>query len=454
MELINYLELQEGKTLEFKENCYSLKKIVRTVVAFANTAGGTLIIGVNDNKDVIGLADPLKDEERLSSAFTDSISPMLIPDIVITPFRDRSVIIIKIYHSFAPFYVKTEGPVNGVYIRLGSTNRVADKETIENIKLGARNTAYDELPYPNLNSEAIDFRVASELFSERSRTLDNAALKTLGILYEHGKTTVPSIGGLLLFGINRSQYFPDAIIRCARFEGITSTRFLDQIDIDEYLPKAFDTVMAFVRKNIKVGLEIGDVKSQEIPEYPLIAIREAVINAIVHTDYSVTGMNIRIAIYDDRLEISNPGYLPFGQTLESALSGASKLRNRVIGRVFKELHLIEQWGTGIKRIIAECAQHDFPDPLFEELGMSFKVTLFAKQPQALAVPLWQKELIEFLNSHEFISTKEAAELWQTSDRTARDRLKTMLENDLIFRVGTSPTDPKKVYVLRNRSTHV
>ena len=96
MELINYLELQEGKTLEFKENCYSLKKIVRTVVAFANTAGGTLIIGVNDNKDVIGLADPLKDEERLSSAFTDSISPMLIPDIVITPFRDRSVIIIKI----------------------------------------------------------------------------------------------------------------------------------------------------------------------------------------------------------------------------------------------------------------------------------------------------------------------------------------------------------------------
>lgn len=333
MELIDLLRQAESKTLEFKENCYSLKNIIKTVIAFANTAGGTLIIGVRDSKDVVGLDDPLKDEERLSSAFSDSIRPLLIPDISITSLRGRGVIIVNVYHSFAPYHYKAEGPENGVYIRIGSTNRKADAETIENIRRSVRNIAYDELPCVESNPEEIDFRVASELFSKRSRTLNKTALKTLGILVEQGKATIPTLGGILLFGTQRRQHFPDAVIRCARFEGKTSARFLDQLDLDDYLPQAVDSVLMFIRKHIRVGLEIVTEQSVEVPEYPLKAIREAVINAIVHADYSLTGMNIRVAIYDDRIEITNPGYLPFGQTLEAALAGASKLRNRVIGRV-------------------------------------------------------------------------------------------------------------------------
>lgn len=454
MELIDYLQQGEGKTLEFKENCYTLKKIIRTAVAFANTAGGTIVVGVKNNRDVVGVEDPLKDEERLSSAFADSVSPLLIPDITIKSFRDRSVIIVKVFHSLAPYYVKAEGPEEGVYIRLGSTNRKADLETIENIKRGVRNLSYDELPCPDLNSEAIDFRVASELFQKGPRIIDNSALKTLGILVEHGKAAVPTIGGVLLFGYHRKQYFPDAVIRCARFDGLSSTRFIDQLDIDEYLPQAVESTMSFIRKNTRIGLDINGIKSEETPEYPLAAVREAVVNALVHTDYSITGANIRVAIFDDRIEISNPGCLPFGQTLESAMAGTSKLRNRVIGRVFKELKLIEQWGTGIKRIITACAKQGLPEPLFEELGLSFRVTLFAWKPQASILPVWHKALLDYLSAHDSISTKDAAELWNTTDRTARSRLKEMLDQGLILQLGTSPRDPKKVYVLHNRSSRV
>ncbi|MDP2218065.1 MAG: ATP-binding protein [Methanolobus sp.] len=164
-------------------------------------------------------------------------------------------------------------------------------------------------------------------------------------------------------------------------------------------------------------------------------------------------MNIRISIYDDRIEITNPGLLPFGMSVESALSGMSKLRNRVIGRVFKELNLIEQWGTGIARIIEECdAAHLLP-PRFEEIGTAFRVTLYAGKKIDLKLDKWEVQLIEYLKLKNEILTKEAADLWEVSERTARSRLLKMIDKGLITEVKTSPTDPKKVYVLKNRSPH-
>lgn len=454
MELINYLKEQEGKTLEFKQNCYSLVKIVKTVVAFANTAGGVLLIGVKDkSKDIVGIEDPLKDEERLSNAFADSISPLMIPDIGIVPFRDKNLIMITVHHSFGPYYIRSEGS-EGVYIRLGSTNRKADSDTIESIKRSARNVAFDEQPYPEINSEAIDFRVASELFSKQSRTIDIIALKTLGILISQGNTAVPSIGGVLLFGINRGNYFPDSIIRCARFAGTNSAQFTDQLDIDEYLPIAVESVIAFIQKHTNIALEIGSIRSKEVPEYPIKAIREAVINSLVHADYSIKGMNIKVAIFDDRIEITNPGALPYGLTLKTALSGISKLRNRVIGRVFRDLSLIEQWGTGMNRIIQECEVHKLRPPLFEEIGTAFRVTLYSGVKIMQELTVWQKQLLEHLSCNREISTKEAAQFWKKSERTARTRLLSMLEKELIIEIRTSPTDPKKVYVLKSQSPNV
>jgi ATP-dependent DNA helicase RecG len=445
----SFLAQEEGKTLEFKENCRPLAKIIQTVVAFANTAGGTLVIGIRDKtKEVVGLKDPLNEEERLANSFADGIQPLLIPDIQISSWRDRELIIISAPHAVGPYYVKSEGHEKGVYVRLGSTNRRAGPEMVEDIRRLSRNTFFDEQPCPDADSEAIDFRVASELFSEVSRPLNEARMLTLGLMVNRGGVNVPSRGAILLFGKNRRSVFPDAIIRCARFHGKSTERFLDQVEIDEHLPKMVETAISFIERHTLQSAEIGRVRRKELPEYPSQAVREAVINAVVHSDYSIGGMNIKVAIFDNRLEITNPGFLPFGLTLEAALSGVSRLRNRVVGRVFRELKLIEQWGSGIGRMIAACKEHGIRTPLFEEIGASFRVTLFSELLTDRTAPDWLDPLMEHLVRTKEISTKEASRLWKTSDRTARTRLRSLVDKGILAEIGTGPKDPKKTYVLK------
>lgn len=451
MELIEYLKEQEGKTLEFKENCSPLPKIVQTAVAFANTAGGTLIIGVRDKtKEIVGLPDPLKEEERLSNAFADGIYPLMIPEIRIISFRDRNLITVSVPHAIGPYYVRSEGPEKGVYVRLGSTNRRAGPEMIEALRRLARNISFDEQPCTEINSEDIDFRAASEFFETVSRKLTPSIRKTLGLVVSQGGKDTPTLGAALLFGKSRHRLFPDAVIRCARFQGVDTNRFLDQMEIDEHLPKAVETTIAFIERHTLQAAEIGRVRRREIPEYPVQAIREAVINAIVHTDYAISGMNIKVAIFDNRIEITNPGSLPFGLTLEAALSGVSKLRNRVIGRVFRDLKLIEQWGTGINRMISACKAHGQQPPHFEEVGSAFRVTLFSQPVADRKLPDWHTSLIAYFSENKEITTKEAAQIWNTSDRTARTRLRNLLEQGYLVEVGTGPNDPKKVYVLKRK----
>lgn len=449
MEITHYLKQKEGKTIEFKANCLPLLKIVQTVVAFANTAGGALVIGVRDKtNEVVGLSDPLKEEERLSSAFADGIRPLLIPDIQIHSFRERHVIIVSVPHSLGPYYIRSEGPEEGVYVRLGSSNRRAGPEMIEAIRRLSRNVCFDEQPYTEMDSEAIDFRAASEFFAAVSRRLTPSACNSLGLTITQGNKEIPTYGAVLLFGKNRHRLFPDAVIRCARFQGVDTKRFLDKMDLDEYLPRAVESVIAFVERHTLQGAEIGRVQRIEKPEYPVEAVREAVINAIVHTDYAISGMNMRVAVFDDRIEITNPGFLPFGLTLDAALAGASKLRNRVIGRVFLELKLIEQWGTGLSRIISACKAHGLQPPLFEELGTTFRVTLYSRPVAMPEFPDWYAPLMAHFSEHQQVTTKEAAQIWNVSDRTSRMRLRTLVDQGYLSEIGTSPKDPKKVYVLK------
>lgn len=445
----SFLIRDEGKTLEFKENCRSLQNIIRTVVAFANTSGGSLVIGVRDrSKDVVGLTDPLGDEERLANAFAENILPLLVPDIQIHSWRDRELIAVSVPHTVGPYYVRSEGPQAGVYIRLGSTNRRAGPEMISEIQRLARNTSFDELPCTEIDSEGIDFRVASEFFAGVSRPLTAPKRRSLGLIVEHRGRAIPTQGAVLLFGKERRRFFPDATIRCARFIGSNTARFTDQLEIDEYLPKAVESAISFIERHTRQRIEIGRVRRTEHPEYPPQVVREAVINAVVHSDYSISGAGTRIAVFDDCIEITNPGLLPFGLTLEAALSGVSRLRNRVIGRTFRELGFIEQWGSGIGRMLAICDDAGLERPKFEEIGTNFRVTLFAKR---VAVPSrldWQIQLLHHLEREGRISTQAAARLWKTSDRTARTRLRKLVGEGMLAEIGTGPKDPHKTYVLR------
>lgn len=448
VDLNELLKKQEGKTLEFKRDFSSRVGLVRTLVAFANTAGGVLLIGVDDGTGTVrGVDAPLDLAEAVASIVSDTVTPSLIPEIELLPFRGKQVLAVQVHLSqLRPHHVKAEGPQAGVYVRVGSTNRRADADLIEEIRRSVRGEGFDEQAMQNLNSEAIDFRAASELFSHQ-RTLKKRDLETLRLVTSNQGRKVPTVGGVILFGQDRLSHFPDAWIQAGRFSGTDRARIVDRTDIRSYPVKAIEEAIQFVEKHTLKGAEIGRVHRQERWNLPSVAVREAVINAVAHADYALRGAPIRVAVYDDRLEIENPGLLPFGLTVEDLERGVSKLRNRVIGRVFHELGLIEQWGSGIQRMISACVDAGLPPPKFEEIANRFRVTIFSTQTHAPALDTIDERLIEQLSAGHGLSTSDLAASIGLSTRATRSRLAHLVEARLVAEVGTSPNDPKRRYHL-------
>ena len=442
------LKGNEGKTLEFKENLQSLSGIIKTIIAFANTAGGVLVIGVEDkNKKIIGVSNPLEQEERLASVINDSIAPLLMPDIEIQTYRNKELIVINVPHVTGPCYLKSAGIEKGTYIRLGSTNRVVDSETLQSLKNFAKNVYFDELAYVQGKTSDLDWDCIKKLFQRVDKKITMSNAQSIGLITQQGVKEYPTYGGIILFGFNRRMLFPEAIIRCARFLGDDKNTIIDHADIEIYLPLALEEAIKFVQRNTSLSAEIKGLTRKDISEYPLIALREAIVNAIVHADYSMKGVYISIAIFDDRIEITNPGGLPFGFTIEKALAGSSRIRNRVIAKVFYHMKWIEQWGSGLHRIMKECAQRGLEKPKFEELNNQFRVTLYGKKKKKTLLEAWQKELIAYLRKKEKIGTKEAAILWNVTARTARSRLIKLIDAGIVGKTGTSLKDPHSHYIL-------
>lgn len=180
------LAQDEGKTLEFKECAKSLQPIVKSIVAFANTAGGTIVIGIKDKvKEVIGVSNVLLEEERLANVIAESIEPLLIPDIQIQSFRNKELIVIRVPHLAGPYYIKSARIERGVYVRLGSTNRIADSETILSLQLLAKNISFDELPCVGASISDINEPLIKEDLSSKLGGITHRQYSSLGIVSRH-----------------------------------------------------------------------------------------------------------------------------------------------------------------------------------------------------------------------------------------------------------------------------
>ena len=448
MDFVDLLKRPEGKTLEFKRDLSSPDGVLRSIVAFANTAGGTLLLGVEDKtRHVRGVQNPLAMEERLANVISDSVLPRLVPELEILPWRRTHVVAVQVYPSPGrPHYLKRAGLDSGVYVRVGSTNRRADRDMIEELRRFARGEAYDEQTMPEFDSEALDFRVASESFAP-VRRLGRADLETLRLVAKHQGRKVPTVGGMLLFGKHRERLFPDAWIQAGRFRGVDKTHIADSVQIKSPPVQAVEEAIAFVQKHSLRGTEIGAVRRKERWNLPPSAVREAVINAVAHADYAQRGAPIRVSIFDDRLEVENPGLLPFGLTVEDLRRGISKLRNRVIGRVFHELGLIEQWGSGIQRMTAACREAGLEAPALEEMGTRFRVTLLTARTGAPRVDDTDQAILDAMAGDKGLATQEIATAIELTARATRTRLLKLVEHGLVREVGTSPQDPKRRYFL-------
>ena len=369
------LNQPEGKTLEFKRDLSSPKPLLKTLVAFANSAGGKLVIGIADDRKVVGVENPLDEEERLCNLIADAISPRLVPNIELTTVENKTLLIAEVYPSgLRPHYLKAEGAETGVYVRLGSTNRQADRELIAELRRSAEGTAFDEMPMPELSVDDLDLTSAAKFF-KANKVLDERALLTLKLLRTNQGKLVPTKGAVLLFGRDRNFHFPDSWIQCGRFIGNDKAAIFDHIDIDEPLPQALESVILFLKKHAMRGADFSEIRRKDVWSIPLTILREIIINAIIHTDYSQRGAPIRVAFFDDRIEVENPGILLPGMTIEDMKQGISKIRNPVITRVFRELDLVEQWGSGVRRILKEAEAQGLPVLEILEIGMRLRVVV-------------------------------------------------------------------------------
>lgn len=367
---------EEGKTLEFKRDLSSSRNILKTLVAFANSAGGQLLIGISDNGQVVGVEHPLDEEERLCNLIADSISPHLVPNVEIVTHEGKNILVVETFPSSSrPHYLKSEGHESGVYVRLGSSNRQAGPELINELKRSTTGETFDEQAMPSLSIDDLDIDAAQRLFGPE-HPLTKEALLTLRLLAHDQGPLAPTKGAVLLFGKKRTRHFPDAWVQCGRFIGTDKARIFDHIEIHSSLPACVEEIMDFLKKHAIRSADFSNIQRKDVWSIPLLILREAIVNALVHADYSHQGAPIRVAFFDDRIEIENPGILVPGMTVEAMKRGVSNLRNRVIARVFRELKLIEQWGSGVSRIFREAQEQGLPEPIIEEIGMHLRLTIF------------------------------------------------------------------------------
>ena len=441
----------EGKTLEFKQDVSAARNILRTVTAFANTAGGVVLIGVaDDSRAVLGVENPRDEEERLCNLISDSIAPRLAPNVQVANWKGRALLLIEVYPSAQrPHWLRAMGMENGAFVRVGSTNRQADAPLRAEMQRSALNLSYDEQPMPDINPEVLDLRVPSGLFAGLREWNENSA-ENLNLLTRHQGRVVPTIGGVLLFGTVRERYFSDAWIQCGRFRGTNKVAILDQQDVRDHLPLALERAFDFVKKHAMCSAEFGDLRRKDVWSVPLEAIREALTNAIVHADYSQIGAPIRVAIFDDRIEVENPGLLMPGMTFSNIREGVSMLRNRVIGRAFKELGLIEQWGSGFQRMVDSCQAIHLPEPVFEEVAFHFRVTFGLKRIAATSRgDTTPEKIMALIRAGEIdggVSSQYLSQTLGISSRTMRDHLSRLIKAGQIVMIGKSTYDPNKRYL--------
>ncbi len=375
--LVKKIARGESKTLEFKEALPKGDQLAKTLIAFANTSGGKLIIGVNDNRELVGLmgTDIFDLQDRIASIVHDLCSGSLLPEIYIANVEGIELLILEVSRgSLLPYYLKSKGRQQGTYIRLGATNRQASLAYVQELERQRLNISFDEQVHRNLSLEDLDLTPLNDRFNEMGKPLTEEKMRNLRLIHREQGQTYPTEGLVILLG-----GYEHVEIKCSRFKGNTMAIFLDKKEYRGDLFSQLEQSELFIKNHLHLKAEILGLQRTETYEIPIPAIREALVNAVLHRDYSNFGRDIKVGIYDDALRIVSPGGLPNGLTEDDLKQGRSEIRNRVLARVLKALGYIEQWGSGIGRIKSLCHDAGIVEPQIRERG-DFVDWAFYRQP--------------------------------------------------------------------------
>ncbi len=452
----------ESKTLELKEIIPSHDKIAKTVCAFANTSGGKLIIGVKDNLEIIGIDDAniFEIKDSLISVIYDKISPLIMIDIFTVAIENKLILVIDVSKGpQSPYHIKKAGNKEEVYIRLGATNRKADNETINDLHRQSRNTSFDEEIDYNLDFEDLDLSPLSTRFKKLGIDLDESSFLNLGLAKKEINKLYPTKGLLILLGL-----YEHSCIKCAKFKGDNMVEFIDKKEYTGNIFSQLENAESFCYNHINVGAKIKGLQREDIPEVPLEAIREALLNAIVHRDYTNSGRDIKVNIFDSYISINSPGSLPPKITYEDIFNGRSEIRNKVLARVMNKLNFIEKWGTGINRILISCENRGLKKPEIIEKNDFFEVKLFRPEaessvnnnqtieyPRSITVDydrlrsitvdygrleIEKQDILLYLLDNKTITRKQVIDVFDFKTTKATNLLAEMTEEKLLVRKGS------------------
>lgn len=360
---------KESSTVEFKETFPKNNQIVKTVVGFCNQKGGKIIIGITDEGMIKGLSNQEIEFalENFDKKIFESTSPTIIPQIYTQTIHDKIVLIIEVSSGMnKPYFIKNEGLEKGTYIRLGRTTARATSDTIKELQWSSQGRSFDTMPVYNAQLEDLDSSkimqfLASRKGSERSPISYHDALKAYNIVtYEHTHA-YPTVAGILLFGKEPERFFSEAFIICSVFKGIEGREIIATRDCWGTLFDQVKRAEGFILSQLNRSYAFDGLQRKEQYEIPEIAVREALVNAIVHRNYHINGP-IKIALFDNRLEIFSPGGFPGELHEKNLLMGLTYIRNGVLAKVFREAGYSEKLGTGFRIIFSSYTERNLRTP--------------------------------------------------------------------------------------------
>ena len=445
--LLNQIKKGKNKKLELKETLPSNEKIAKTVIAFANTAGGKLVIGVDDKLNIVGVDEDkiFEYEEKISSVVSDLCYPNILPEIYAQNIEGKVVLVVEVFRgSLLPYYLKNKGKLKGTYIRVGSTNRLADEKVITELQRQRLNKTYDEEENFEFSIDELDLEVIYNEFSKINKSCDYEKLKNLKLIKEINGSEYPTNALAITLG-----KFDNTMIKCARFKGTSKEIFIDKKEFDSNLFENLNSTIKFLQNHLNLSAKVEGLQLKEELEIPLLALREALLNAIIHRDYT-RNSDIKVAIYDDIVEIVSPGNFPNGLSLDDVMSGRSELRNKVVANLFRELKYIESWGSGIEKIKKLCNQSEVKFELKEE--PSFVSVVFyrknipiengekipnsaEKLPNNAELNFNEEKIIEFLQNSTKIVSEDVEKLLGVKERRAREILSNMAKKGILQKIG-------------------
>jgi len=427
----------ESETIELKREF--TKDIIKEIIAFLNTKGGKIYIGIDDQGDVIGVSDIDKVINQLSSAIQDGIRPDAKVFISIE-ILEGDVICIDVKEGSAkPYYIQGKGlRPEGVYVRLGSTSVPSSEAGIKQMLIASTHVTYELMPCSN---QELDFSSAEKVFSDNQLSFEPSDYKKLSMIDENNRYT--NIALLLSEQCKHT-------IKIAVFGQDDEFEFLDRREFTGSVFSVLKDTLQYLDLNNHLHAKIVEYQRVEQHDYNKEILREGLLNSIIHRDYSYSGP-ILISIYKNRLEITSLGGLVYGISFNDIGAGISQSRNPFLATIFYRLKYIEAYGTGIRKIRREYKEFDLSE-LIQVTDNTFKLILWnknrasqVKDSNRLAVKeeiasylttnIEEKEVLQLFDKETIITRGEVQKRLEFGQTKAGLLLSRLVDKGILFREG-------------------